>query len=164
MTFEKPVYSIPLFATPHGTIIKAGIHFLEDISESGMERLKQYEKHVIDDGEELYGGYLTKDDIAIAAWNDPDLLRQCRVNAYAKKVIDKNNENLNVPYGLAEVSFQVHGISGFKRGDYLEYVGLPKNFTVDSIFQVHEISHEISSGGWFTNIVTKMRPYKKNKR
>ena len=116
------------------------------------------------EGGDLRYNFLTKDDIAIASWNDSDLLRQCRVNAYAKKVIDKNNENLNIPYGLAEVSFQVHGISGFKRGDYLEYVGLPKNFTVDSIFQVHEISHEISSGGWFTNIVTKMRPYKKNKR
>ena len=101
---------------------------------------------------------LTK-GLLIAAWNDQDLLKQVRTNAYAKKKVD-GQENLNIPYGLAEVSFQVHGISGFKRGDYLQFVGLPKNFTNDAIYQVHEISHEISSGGWFTNIVTKMRPYK----
>jgi len=97
--------------------------------------------------------------LLIAAWNDQDLLKQVRTNAYAKKKVE-GQENLNIPYGLAEVSFQVHGISGFKRGDYLQFVGLPKNFTNDAIYQVHEISHEISSGGWFTNIVTKMRPYK----
>jgi hypothetical protein len=100
-----------------------------------------------------------KKGILIAAWNDQDLLKQVRTNAYAKKKVD-GQENLNIPYGLAVVSFQVHGISGFKRGDYLQFEGLPKNFTNDAIYQVHEISHEISSGGWFTNIVTQMRPYK----
>ena len=103
--------------------------------------------------------YVTKEFISIAAWNDPDLLKQCRVNAYAKKR-EEGQENLNIPYGLAEVSFQVHGISGFKRGDYLQYEGLPNNFKTDAIYQVHEISHEVSNGGWFTNITTKMRPYK----
>tara|TARA_B100001939_G_scaffold210420_1_gene180994 strand:+ start:4760 stop:7273 length:2514 start_codon:yes stop_codon:yes gene_type:complete len=103
--------------------------------------------------------YVTKEFISIAAWNDPDLLKQCRINAYAKKR-EEGQDNLNIPYGLAEVSFQVHGISGFKRGDYLQYEGLPNNFTTDAIYQVHEISHEVSNGGWFTNITTKMRPYK----
>ena len=116
----------------------------------------QYGKAFDKDGSNMY---VTKEFISIAAWNDPDLLKQCRVNAYAKKR-EEGQENLNIPYGLAEVSFQVHGISGFKRGDYLQYEGLPNNFKTDAIYQVHEISHEVSNGGWFTNITTKMRPYK----
>lgn len=116
----------------------------------------QYGKVFDKDGSNMY---VTKEFISIAAWNDPDLLKQCRVNAYAKKR-EEGQDNLNIPYGLAEVSFQVHGISGFKRGDYLQYEGLPNNFTTDAIYQVHEISHEVSNGGWFTNITTKMRPYK----
>ena len=97
-----------------------------------------------------------KNSTLITSWDDSDLLNQVRINAYSKK----NEENLNIPYGLAVVSFKVHGISGFKRGDYIQYEGLPKNLETNCVYQVHEISHEIGNDGWFTNIVTKMRPYK----
>jgi hypothetical protein len=52
------MYSIPLFATPHGTIIKTGVMKLSKITDEGLQKLSEYEKQVIDKGDELYGGRL----------------------------------------------------------------------------------------------------------
>jgi hypothetical protein len=52
------MYSIPLFATPHGTIIKTGVMKLSKITDEGLQKLSEYEKQVIDNGGELYGGRL----------------------------------------------------------------------------------------------------------
>lgn len=51
------MFSIPLFSTPHGTIFKAGLFYLNDISDEGMERLIEYEKQAEQEGE-LYDGRL----------------------------------------------------------------------------------------------------------
>jgi len=104
--------------------------------------------------------YIGIDEVMIASWKDEDLLKQIRLNNVKGKLSQKEKGKTNIPYGLAEVNFTVHGVSGFKRGDYLVYDGLPKNFETDCIYQVHEIKHSIDSSGWFTEIVTKMRPYK----
>jgi hypothetical protein len=53
------MFSIPLFATPHGTIIKTGVMKLSKITDEGLQKLLEYEKQVIDNGDELYGGRLT---------------------------------------------------------------------------------------------------------
>jgi hypothetical protein len=37
------MHSIPLFATPHGTIIKTGVLHLSEMTDEGMERLMEYE-------------------------------------------------------------------------------------------------------------------------
>ena len=52
------MYSIPLFATPHGTIIKTGVMKLSKITDEGLQKLKEYENQVIEKGDELYGGLL----------------------------------------------------------------------------------------------------------
>lgn len=51
-------FSIPLFSTPHGTIIKTGKFFLGEITEAGMTKLKEYEQQVRDSNGLLYGGRL----------------------------------------------------------------------------------------------------------
>lgn len=52
------MFSIPLFSTPHGTVIKTGVLKLSDITEDGMNRIIELEKQAIEDGVELYAGYL----------------------------------------------------------------------------------------------------------
>ena len=52
-------YSIPLFATPHGTVIETGVFYLAEITEEGMEKLLGFENECIDEERELYAGKLT---------------------------------------------------------------------------------------------------------
>jgi hypothetical protein len=58
------MYSILLFATPHGTIIKTGVMKLSKITDEGLQKLSEYEKQVIDKGDELYGGRLAQQTCA----------------------------------------------------------------------------------------------------
>lgn len=51
-------FSIPLFATPHGTIIKTGVMKLSKITDEGLLKLSEYEKQVIEEGDNLYAKYL----------------------------------------------------------------------------------------------------------
>jgi len=52
------MFSIPLFATPHGTVIETGVLYLSEITEEGMKKLEDYEKDVKTQGKELYAGKL----------------------------------------------------------------------------------------------------------
>ena len=52
------MFSLPLFATPHGTIIKTGVMGLSKITDEGRQKLSEYEKQVIYNGDKLYGGCL----------------------------------------------------------------------------------------------------------
>jgi hypothetical protein len=52
------MFSVPFFATPHGTIIKVGVLKLSKITEEGLIKLSEYEQQVIDKGDDLYGGRL----------------------------------------------------------------------------------------------------------
>lgn len=51
------IYSISLFATPHGTIIKTGVTHLSKITDEGLEKLIEYERELLDNGKELYGNH-----------------------------------------------------------------------------------------------------------
>lgn len=51
-------YSIPLVATPHGSIIKTGFLRLSEITEEGMQKLLAYEEQVKSEGKQLYAGCL----------------------------------------------------------------------------------------------------------
>lgn len=51
-------FSIPLFCTPHGTVIKTGVFYLSEITKEGLKRLEQYEKEALEKGEKLYNGLL----------------------------------------------------------------------------------------------------------
>jgi hypothetical protein len=55
---SERMYSIPLFGTPHGSIIKTGVLYLSEIDEEGMKRLEEYEKDAKEKGKELYAGKL----------------------------------------------------------------------------------------------------------
>jgi hypothetical protein len=58
------MFSMPLFSTPHGTIIKTGIMHLSNITDEGLKKLSEYEKKAIENENiEFYGGYLNINDI-----------------------------------------------------------------------------------------------------
>ena len=83
----------------------------------------------------------------------------------ATNIYGQNGENenkVNVPFGLAEVNFTVHGISGFKRGDTLRFQGLPENFSYPHVYEVTGLEHEVSTSGWMTKVTTGMRAYGSN--
>jgi hypothetical protein len=53
------MYSIPLFATPHGTIIKTGVAKLSKITDEGLAKLLEHEQEVMISGKQLYDGKIT---------------------------------------------------------------------------------------------------------
>ena len=52
------VYSIPLFSTPHGTVLRTGVYHLNNITEDEMKRLLGHEEELKAKNEEMYAGYL----------------------------------------------------------------------------------------------------------
>ena len=50
----QEVFSIPLFSTPHGSVIKIGVMHLSDITKEGMSKLKEYEDDAKSKGKKLY--------------------------------------------------------------------------------------------------------------
>ena len=55
---DEGMFSIPLFSTPHGTIIEVGVLYLSEITDEGMEKLLEYEEDVKSKDDELYAGKL----------------------------------------------------------------------------------------------------------
>jgi hypothetical protein len=51
-------YSIPLFGTPHGTVIKTGIEHLDDMDEEGVNLLLHLEDRALTESKSFYAGYL----------------------------------------------------------------------------------------------------------
>lgn len=61
---DKKLFSILLFSTPHGTIIKAGRFLFSKITKEGMEKLLEFEKDCLENRpENFYSGKLTKEEI-----------------------------------------------------------------------------------------------------
>ena len=52
------MFSIPLFSTPHGTVMKIGVMHLSKITDDGMAKLLEYEKQQVDAGNVLYAGMI----------------------------------------------------------------------------------------------------------
>ena len=50
------MFSVPVFATPHGTIIETGVLHLSEITDDGMITLLQYEADAKEKKIPLYGG------------------------------------------------------------------------------------------------------------
>ena len=85
----------------------------------------------------------------VAAWSDTDLFRKIDLNSKG------NNDAINILLPI-QFSFTTFGISGIKTGDMFRIIDLPKQYTT-SVFQVVEVSHELSNGLWQTSVVGKMR-------
>lgn len=60
---DMEMHSIPLFATPHGTIIETGVFYLSEMTDEGMEQLLEYEMDALKKNGHgsLYGGKLDEE-------------------------------------------------------------------------------------------------------
>jgi len=108
-----------------------------------------------------------QDLFMVGTFNDSLALRQTYLinKKQATNLYGKNGEKentVNIPFGMAEVNFTVHGMSGFKRGDTLRFEGLPKNFSYPHVYEVTGLEHEITPTGWYTKVKTGMRAYGSN--
>ena len=108
-----------------------------------------------------------QDIFMVGTFNDSLALRQTYLinKKQATNVYGENGEDeniVNIPFGLAEVNFTVHGISGFKRGDTLRFEGLPENFSYPHVYEVTGIEHEVTTSGWMTKVTTGMRAHGSN--
>jgi len=107
-----------------------------------------------------------QDVFMVGTFNDPLLLKQVYLRDIDSErwrdIKSPNGGKVNTPFGMAQVNFTVHGISGFKRGDTLRFDGLPKNFSYPHVYEVTGLQHEITTNGWMTKVETGMRPYGAN--
>lgn len=85
----------------------------------------------------------------VAAWNDTDVFRKLDLNS------DQTDSGNNILLPI-EFKFTTFGISGIKTGDMFRIIDLPKQYTT-TIFQVVEVSHELSNNLWQTSVTGKMR-------
>ena len=71
----------------------------------------------------------------------------------------RKSQQLTAPIFPFDASFTIDGINGLRYGDVLEFSGLPKKYTVNTVFSIIGINHTVSSeGSWTTKVTCIMRP------
>jgi len=71
----------------------------------------------------------------------------------------RKSQQIVSPIFPFDASFTIDGINGFRYGDVLEFPGLPKKYTENTVFLITSIVHNISSEGtWTSKISCIMRP------
>jgi hypothetical protein len=66
---------------------------------------------------------------------------------------------LKAPVIPFDCSFTIDGINGFKYGDVVQFDGLPKRYTSNTVFSIVHVTHTLGSNGqWTTAIRCIMRP------
>jgi len=81
-----------------------------------------------------------EDYLLIGTYNDASAFRMVYMSTESKSL------GILMPINF---TFSVHGVSGLRVGDIFALNDLPDPFT-SSIFQILEVSHEISNGQWLT--------------
>ena len=77
---------------------------------------------------------------------------------YPKSSLE-DSVNLKAPVIPFDASFTIEGVNGFRYGDVLEFSGLPKRYTNNTVFGIIGINHRVSAEGeWTTRIQCIMRP------
>lgn len=51
---DKEIFSILEISTPHGSLIKSGVMFIDEITPEGLEQLKKYEQELVKENKPLY--------------------------------------------------------------------------------------------------------------
>jgi len=77
---------------------------------------------------------------------------------YPKPTIQQSNQT-KAPIIPFDASFTIDGINGFKYGDVLSFVGLPKRYQENCVFLVVGQTDSVATDGqWTTAIRCLMRP------
>lgn len=92
----------------------------------------------------LFGFYTFKDE---------GYFDRLRNNAYAKtKKTGKLSHPLPIKY-----SFTILGTSGLRRGDTFNIIGIPNIYRSKGLFQIINVSHQLSGMNWTTNVEGQYR-------
>jgi hypothetical protein len=107
----------------------------------------------------------TSGSIAIYGKNMDDGKNQTALHTSLQKYIQypksslEDSVNLKAPVIPFDASFTIEGVNGFRYGDVLEFSGLPKRYTNNTVFGIIGINHSVSAEGeWTTGIQCIMRP------
>jgi hypothetical protein len=121
-------------------------------------------KQSYEDNNAKYLGELTG-SIAIYGKNMDQSKNQTALHTSLQKYIQypksslEDATNLKAPVIPFDASFKIEGVNGFRYGDVLEFSGLPKRYTDNTVFGIIGINHSVSAEGeWTTGIQCIMRP------
>jgi len=101
--------------------------------------------------------------LCVGTWDDKSALKTVELidrglKKGVKGEVDKEYTNrVNPIPGLAKVTFDVQGLSGFKVGDMIQFEGIPLKFGPPSFYQVVKTSHSINGTSWTTSIQCDFR-------
>ena len=101
--------------------------------------------------------------LCIGAWDDKQALKTVELidrglKEGVKGEVDKKyTSRVNPIPGLAKVDFTVHGVSGFKVGDMLQFDGIPLKYGPPSFYQVTKVAQDISGTQWLTSVTCDFR-------
>jgi hypothetical protein len=71
----------------------------------------------------------------------------------------KKSQQITAPIFPFSVEFTIDGINGFRYGDVLQFVSLPKKYRENTVFSIISITHTIGTdGAWTSAIRCIMRP------
>jgi hypothetical protein len=83
------------------------------------------------------------------------------LSSYIKYPTDdiKKSQQITAPIFPFSVEFTIDGINGFRYGDVLQFISLPKKYRENTVFSIISITHTIGTdGAWTTAIRCIMRP------
>lgn len=101
--------------------------------------------------------------LCVGTWNDKKAFKAVELidrglNSEIPGDMDISDTNRTNPMpGLAKISFNVHGVSGFKIGDMMQFTGIPLNYGLPNWYQVTGVKHDISGMQWSTSIDLQLR-------
>jgi hypothetical protein len=83
------------------------------------------------------------------------------LSSYIKFPTDdiKKSQQITAPIFPFSVEFTIDGINGFRYGDVLQFVSLPKKYRENTVFSIISITHTVGTdGAWTSAIRCIMRP------
>jgi hypothetical protein len=113
---------------------------------------------------------LIEDLLFVGTWKDSKLLKTIFEIDNGRSVADiskssttiKESVNRNTPYGVVNINFTVHGVSGFKFGNRMQFKNLPTKFTRNLFYSVETIEHKIDTEQWLVDIKLGSRAFRED--
>ena len=123
-----------------------------------------------DDGVFSDNDALIEDLLFVGTWNDSKLLKTIFEIDTGDSVADisksstniKDSVNRNTPYGVVNINFTVHGVSGSKFGNRMKFKNLPTKFTRNLFYSVETIEHKIDTQQWLVDIKLGSRSFRED--
>ena len=107
-----------------------------------------------------YGNETTIEKLAvICGYNDPNLLKKVQLLNEGRlkgKLTTQFTTGKNPPLLPIKFNFTIHGVSGLRVGDTFAISDLPLKYK-NKIFQITQISHEVSTNLWQTTVEGSLR-------